>query len=184
MCGCTSQTARCKNAKWLPANSPVTAEFVLKAGYRFEKVFFQPDLVKISIDGFMWNLVMSVVIVIIVLMVSMGFRSGFIIGTGLVLTILAAFPILLAAGGTLQRISLGAFIVAMTQVPLFAEKLLKRKKKKDNEELYHGWAYRKFRNMLGLLLHYKTVTLIVTILLLALAAFNFQEQSIRRLLYH
>jgi multidrug efflux pump subunit AcrB len=230
----------------------------LPAGYDFEKVFFQPGLVKHAIGGFMWNLVMSVVIVILVLMVSMGFRSGFIIGAGLVLTILATFPILLAAGGTLQRISLGAFIVAMgmlvdnaivvidgilvdlkkgverkkafihpatrtawplfgatfiavaaflpvylskdaagtyardlfvvlcislfiswalaiTQVPMFAEKLLKRKKKKDNEELYHGWAYRKFRNILGLLLHYKTVTLFVTILLLALAAFNFQN---------
>lgn len=230
----------------------------IPVGYEFEKVFFQPDLVKNAIDGFMWNLVASVVIVILVLMVSMGFRSGFIIGTGLALTILATFPILLAAGGTLQRISLGAFIVAMgmlvdnaivvidgilvdlkkgvkrkralihpatrtawplfgatfiavaaflpvylskdaagtyardlfvvlcislfiswalamTQVPLFSEKLLKRKKKKEGEELYHGWAYQKFRNLLGLLLHYKTVTLIVAVLLLAVAAFNFNN---------
>ncbi|WP_372950578.1 efflux RND transporter permease subunit [Mariniphaga sp.] len=230
----------------------------IPVGYEFEKVFFQPDLVNNAISGFMKNLIASVVIVILVLMVSMGFRSGFIIGTGLVLTILATFPILLAAGGTLQRISLGAFIVAMgmlvdnaivvidgilvdlkkgvkrkkalihpatrtawplfgatfiavaaflpvylsqdaagtyardlfvvlcislfiswalamTQVPLFAEKLLKRKKKKDGEELYHGWGYRKFRNMLGLLLHYKTVTLIVVVLLLALAGLNFNN---------
>jgi multidrug efflux pump subunit AcrB len=63
----------------------------------------------------------------------------------------------------------------MTQVPLFAEKLLKRKKKKDNEELYHSWGYRKFRNILGLLLHYKSVTLIVAVLLLALAGLNFNN---------
>lgn len=85
----------------------------IPVGYEFEKVFFQPDLVKNAINGFMWNLAASVLIVIAVLMVSMGFRSGVIIGVGLVLTILATFPILLAAGGTLQRISLGAFIVAM-----------------------------------------------------------------------
>lgn len=230
----------------------------IPAGYEFEKVFFQPDLVKNAINGFMWNLVASVLIVILVLMVFMGLRSGFIIGAGLVFTILSTFPVLLAAGGTLQRISLGAFIVvmgmlvdnaivvidgilvdlkkgvkrkkafvhpamrtawplfgatfiavaaflpvflsqdaagtyardlfvvlcislfiswalAMTQVPLFSEKLLKREKKRDGEELYHGRGYRKFRNILGTLLHYKTVTLIVAVLLLALAAFNFNN---------
>jgi len=82
-------------------------------GITFEKVFFQPEKVSDSINGFMWNLIMSVVIVIIVLMFTMGFRGGVIIGSGLVLTILATFPILLTADGTLQRISLGAFIVAM-----------------------------------------------------------------------
>jgi len=85
----------------------------IPAGITFEKVFFQPEKVSNSINGFMWNLIMSVVIVIIVLMFTMGFRGGVIIGSGLVLTILATFPILLTAGGTLQRISLGAFIVAM-----------------------------------------------------------------------
>ena len=230
----------------------------IPVGYEFEKVFFQPDLVNNAINGFMKNLIASVVIVILVLMVSMGFRSGFIIGTGLILTILATFPILLAAGGTLQRISLGAFIVAMgmlvdnaivvidgilvdlkkgvnrkkalihpatrtawplfgatfiavaaflpvylskdaagtyardlfvvlcislfiswalamTQVPLFSGKLLKRKKKKDGEELYQGWVYRKLRKILAALLCHKTVTLIVAVLLLAVAAFNFNN---------
>lgn len=82
-------------------------------GFEFQKVFFQPDKVKDSIHGFMWNLIASVLIVVVVLMFTMGLRSGLIIGGGLVLTILATFPILMAAGGTLQRISLGAFIVAM-----------------------------------------------------------------------
>lgn len=85
----------------------------IPSGITFEKVFFQPEKVSDSINGFMWNLIMSVVIVIIVLMFTMGFRGGVIIGSGLVLTILATFPILLTADGTLQRISLGAFIVAM-----------------------------------------------------------------------
>jgi multidrug efflux pump subunit AcrB len=54
-----------------------------------------------------------VLIVIIVLIFAMGFRSGLIIGFGLVLTICLSFPILLEMGTTLQRISLGAFIIAM-----------------------------------------------------------------------
>lgn len=85
----------------------------IPAGIKFEKVFFQPEKVSDSIHGFMINLIMSVAIVIVVLMFTMGFRSGVIIGGGLALTILATFPLLLTADGTLQRISLGAFIVAM-----------------------------------------------------------------------
>ena len=83
------------------------------AGLQTEKVFFQPDKVDEAISSFMWNLVESVVIVILVLIFTMGLRSGMIIGVGLVLTVAVSFPILLVCGTTLQRISLGAFIVAM-----------------------------------------------------------------------
>ena len=83
------------------------------AGMETDKVFFQPDKVDEAISSFMWNLVESVAIVILVLIFSMGLRSGVIIGFGLILTIALSFPILLTLGTTLQRISLGAFIVAM-----------------------------------------------------------------------
>ena len=82
-------------------------------GFETEKIFFQPDKVNEAVSSFMWNLVESVAIVILVLIFTMGLRSGFIIGFGLVLTVAVSFPILLAFGTTLQRISLGAFIVAM-----------------------------------------------------------------------
>lgn len=61
----------------------------------------------------MVNLVESVLIVILVLMFTMGLRPSLIIGAGLILTIAASFPFLLCFGTTMQRISLGAFIVAM-----------------------------------------------------------------------
>lgn len=82
-------------------------------GFETEKIFFQPDKVDEAISSFIWNLVESVVIVILVLIFTMGLRSGLIIGFGLVLTVAVSFPILLVCGTTLQRISLGAFIVAM-----------------------------------------------------------------------
>ena len=88
-----------------------TAEFPVGLG--MQKVFFQPDKVDEAISSFMINLLESVLIVIIALIFTMGFRSGLIIGAGLVLTIAGSFPILLMCGTTLQRISLGAFIVAM-----------------------------------------------------------------------
>lgn len=85
----------------------------IPVGMETEKIFFQPDKVDEAIGSFMINLVESVLIVILVLVFTMGFRSGIIIGFGLVLTIAVSFPILLMCGTTLQRISLGAFIVAM-----------------------------------------------------------------------
>lgn len=85
----------------------------IPAGFHTEKIFFQPDKVDEAISSFMWNLVESVLIVILVLIFTMGFRSGLIIGFGLVLTVALSFPVLLVCGTTLQRISLGAFIVAM-----------------------------------------------------------------------
>ncbi|MCM1554710.1 MAG: efflux RND transporter permease subunit [Bacteroides sp.] len=82
-------------------------------GFQVEKIFFQPDKVNKAISSFMWNLVESVAIVILVLVLMMGLRSGLIIGFGLVLTVAVSFPVLNMMGTTLQRISLGAFIVAM-----------------------------------------------------------------------
>ena len=82
-------------------------------GISIDKVFFQPDQVTGAVSSFMINLIESVLIVIFVLMIAMGWRSGLIIGFGLILTVALSFPILSALGTTLQRISLGAFIIAM-----------------------------------------------------------------------
>lgn len=85
----------------------------LPAGLEMEKIFFQPEKVSAAINTFLINLCESVAIVVLVLIFTMGWRSGAIIGFGLVLTIAVSFPILLMCDTTLQRISLGAFIVAM-----------------------------------------------------------------------
>jgi len=85
----------------------------MPAGMTTEKIFFQPDKVNDAVESFIVNLIESVLIVILVLVFAMGWRSGVIIGLGLILTICLSFVILLMLGCTLQRISLGAFIIAM-----------------------------------------------------------------------
>lgn len=85
----------------------------LPAGITVKKVFFQPDRVDKAISSFMLNLLESIAIVFIVILIAMGWKAGLIIGFGLILTVALSFPILSAMGTTLQRISLGAFIVAM-----------------------------------------------------------------------
>lgn len=86
---------------------------MLPLGLTVDKEFFQPDQVNEAVSSFIINLIESVLIVILVLMIAMGWRSGLIIGLGLILTVLLSFPILSSLGTTLQRISLGAFIIAM-----------------------------------------------------------------------
>ena len=85
----------------------------IPAGIDFEKVFFQPEKVSDAISTFMFNLAQSLAIVILILMLSMGWRSGIIIGSGLLLTILGSFVVLNLFNGTLQRVSLASLIVAM-----------------------------------------------------------------------
>lgn len=85
----------------------------IPVGIDFEKVFFQPDRVREAIGTFMVNLLESVLVVILVLMLTMGFRSGVIIGSGLVIIVLGSFVVLYLLDGTLQRVSLAALIVAM-----------------------------------------------------------------------
>lgn len=85
----------------------------LPVGLTIDKEFFQPDQVNEAVSSFIINLIESVLIVIFVLMIAMGWRAGLIIGMGLILTVLLSFPILSTLGTTLQRISLGAFIIAM-----------------------------------------------------------------------
>ena len=83
------------------------------AGIAMSKIYFQPDKVDDAIEGFATNVIMSVMIVVLILILFVGWRNGLIVGFGLITTILISFPLLSLWGTTLQRMSLGAFIVAM-----------------------------------------------------------------------
>jgi len=85
----------------------------IPAGIEFHKVFFQPERVNKALNTFLINLVESVIIVIVVLIFTMGFKSGLIIGISLVIIVMGSFLVLNIADGTLQRVSLAAFILAM-----------------------------------------------------------------------
>lgn len=85
----------------------------LPAGVECHKVFYQPERVGDSLGTFVINLIESVIIVVLILMLAMGFKSGVIIGISLIVTVFGSFLFLLFAGGTMQRVSLAAFVLAM-----------------------------------------------------------------------
>jgi len=83
------------------------------AGIECEKVFFQPERVSTALNTFLINLIESVAIVVLLLVFFMGWRSGYIIGSSLVVIVFGSFLILKGFDGTLQRVSLASFILAM-----------------------------------------------------------------------
>ncbi len=73
----------------------------------------QSASVSTAINGFIASLLQALIIVIVVLLVFMGLRSGLLIGLILVLTIMGSFVFLNPMGVALERISLGALIIAL-----------------------------------------------------------------------
>jgi multidrug efflux pump subunit AcrB len=82
-------------------------------GMQVDVINFQAERVTQSLDEFMVNLAEAVVIVVLLLLFFMGLRSGLLIGTVLVLTILGTFVGMYLMDITLQLISLGALVLAL-----------------------------------------------------------------------
>lgn len=76
-------------------------------------IYYQPDTVDASISDFIVNLLQALVIVIGILLIFMGFRSGLLIGFILLLTILGTFIVMKIMAIDLHSISLGALIIAL-----------------------------------------------------------------------
>ena len=76
-------------------------------------IYEQPKEVDKSVFAFGMNLLEAVGIVIVVLLLFMGVRSGVLIGIILFLTVLGTFLVMSWAEIELQRISLGALIIAL-----------------------------------------------------------------------
>ncbi|MBW2185744.1 MAG: efflux RND transporter permease subunit [Deltaproteobacteria bacterium] len=76
-------------------------------------IYSQSQVVTESIDNFVINLIEAVAIVIVLLMLFMGWRTGLLIGAILLLTILATFVGMYIMSIDLQKISLGALILAL-----------------------------------------------------------------------
>ncbi|MDG3086340.1 efflux RND transporter permease subunit [Vibrio hannami] len=82
-------------------------------GIDISEVYSQPKEVDKSVSGFVVSLGQAVAIVIVVLLFFMGLKSGLLIGLILLLTVLGTFVFMQYQGIELQRISLGALVIAL-----------------------------------------------------------------------
>ncbi|MBB4285650.1 efflux RND transporter permease subunit [Roseospira goensis] len=88
-------------------------EAALPVGVTLHTIYDQAAVVDDAVRGFLVNLLASVSIVIAALCLFMGWRAGVVVGTILFLTVLGTIFVMWLAGIQLQRISLGALIIAM-----------------------------------------------------------------------
>ena len=88
-------------------------ETQIPLGMELNIMSLQSATVTESINSFLVNLAEAVVIVLVVLFLFMGVKSGLIIGAILVITIFGTFLFMNLYSVTLERISLGALIIAL-----------------------------------------------------------------------
>ncbi len=88
-------------------------EQVMPEGYRLRTVYDQGHESSVANDGFVLNLIISVVTVIAVLLFFIGMKNGILIGSGLVFSIFGTLIYMYGTGIALQRMSLAAIIIAM-----------------------------------------------------------------------
>lgn len=86
---------------------------LLPLGVTMERVADQPHVVDHAVNHFVQALVEAVVIVLAVSFVSLGLRAGLVVTMTIPLVLALTFVILDLMGVTLQRISLGALIIAL-----------------------------------------------------------------------
>lgn len=85
----------------------------MPVGMEVSRVHWQSDVVNGAVNGFFLNFAEAVGIVLVVLALFMGWRMGIIIGVALVLTILSSFVVMALLDINLQRMSLGALVIAL-----------------------------------------------------------------------
>lgn len=88
-------------------------EHKLPVGMEINTIYPENVIALKATNDFLINLTESLVIVILLIIISMGWRSGIIVGSSLLLSIGATLLIMLALGESLNRTSLAGFIIAM-----------------------------------------------------------------------
>ena len=88
-------------------------EHRLPAGMEIATIYPENVIAREATNDFLINLAESLAIVILLIIITMGWRSGFIVGSSLLLSIGATLLLMLTLSESLNRTSLAGFIIAM-----------------------------------------------------------------------
>ncbi len=88
-------------------------EAVLPIGYVLDYATFQPDLVVTAVNGALSNVYQTLAIVLLVVMLFLGVRTGLIVGSFVPITMLLGLIIMRRFGIELERVSIVSSIVAL-----------------------------------------------------------------------
>lgn len=90
-----------------------TIKTYMPEGFELISIYDQGYESDIANQGFILNLIISVITVVAILLFFIGFKNGLLVGSGLVFSIFATLIVMLTEGIALQRMSLAAIIIAM-----------------------------------------------------------------------
>ncbi|NWA06879.1 efflux RND transporter permease subunit [Pseudomonas gingeri] len=121
----------------------LTAE--LPVGVGVHKVSDQAEVVEKAVGGFTSALFEAVIIVLVVSFVALGLRAGLVVACSIPLVLAMVFVFMEYSGITMQRISLGALIIALgllvDDAMITVEMMVTRLEKGDSKEQAATFAY-------------------------------------------
>jgi multidrug efflux pump subunit AcrB len=88
-------------------------ESQLEIGYVLEYATFQPDLVEAAVNGGLSNIYLTVVIVLVVVILFLGVRTGLIVGSFVPMTMLLGMILMRLFSIELERVSIASCIIAL-----------------------------------------------------------------------
>ncbi|MBN2693644.1 efflux RND transporter permease subunit [bacterium] len=93
----------------------ITAELQQEQPYGLDIdfLYLQSDVVSKSVNDFMVNLIQSVVIVILVMLIALGLKTGIMVASMIPIVIVMAFLLMHFLGIGIDRVSLGALLIAL-----------------------------------------------------------------------
>ncbi|MBV6754068.1 efflux RND transporter permease subunit [Pseudomonas chlororaphis] len=121
----------------------LTAE--LPVGVGVHKVSDQAEVVEKAVGGFTSALFEAVIIVLVVSFIALGMRAGLVVACSIPLVLAMVFVFMEYSGITMQRISLGALIIALgllvDDAMITVEMMVTRLEKGDTKEQAATFAY-------------------------------------------
>jgi len=85
----------------------------LPLGMTFSKVIDQSEVVKHAVDEFQVKFLVALLVVMAISLISLGWRVGIVVAAAVPLTLSATLVVMLIAGISLDRISLGALVLSL-----------------------------------------------------------------------
>ena len=177
---------------------------LIPVGLELESLYPENVIAKEANNGFIINLIESILIVIVIIMLVMGLRAGVLIGSSLIFSIGGTLLIMSFLGVGLNRsflplylapssvaeivkplfivlaISLGlSWVLALTQTTTFGNFILKAQAGNNGKDPYDKPFYHKFASILSILIRRKALTLgsMVVLFVLSLVVMGLMPQN-------
>jgi len=117
----------------------------LPVGVGVHKVSDQAEVVEEAVGGFTSALFEAVIIVLVVSFISLGMRAGLVVACSIPLVLALVFVFMEYSGITMQRVSLGALIIALgllvDDAMITVEMMITRLEKGETKEQAATYAY-------------------------------------------